>query len=197
MLIYLFVANSCNLVDKDHHISFEYLCCVSEISDIAKSKDSHNFLTRNHSVYGGRIINDLTDDLGPGLAKANGKKFADFEDGVLKDLRFSNLKFAFFLFYFLQAHVLFLYFPHCIQRVNRQLSDCIHHFFKRGNCDNIEIMTEEDGCDDEEKAYKNGPADVEVRNLFVVPTDVVCDCEASTLREFDIIGTGICQDVVY
>ena len=187
MLINLFVADSCDLVDKDHHISFEYFCCVSEISDIAKSKYGHDFLTRNHGVNSSRIFNNLADDLGPGLAKANGKKFADFEDGVLKDLRFSDLEFSFFLFYFLQAHVLFLYFPHCIQRVDRQLSDCAHHFFKRRNCNDIEIMTEEDGRDDEEKADENGPADVEVGNLFVVPADVVCDCKASSLREFDII----------
>ena len=197
MLVDFFVANSCDLVDKDHHISFEYLCCISEISYIAKSKDGHDFLTRNHSVNGCRVINDLADDLGPGLAKANGKKFADFEDGVLKNLRFSNFKFSFFLFYFLQAHVLFLDFPHCIQRVDCQLSDSVHHFFKRGNCDDIEIMTEEDGGDDEEKAHENGSADVEVGNLFVVPANIVCDCETSAFREFDVIGTGVCQDVVY
>jgi len=172
------MANSSNFVDKNHHISLENLSCISKIPDITKSKNCHDFLTWNHCVNSFRIFNNLTNNLGTSLTKTNSKQFANFEDSVLQYLRLSNLAFSFFLFNFLQTHILFLDFPDRIQRIDCQFSYCIHHFLKRRDSDDIKIMTEEYRCDNEKKTNEDCSPNVEIGHLLIVPAYVVCKCVA-------------------
>jgi hypothetical protein len=53
------VANLCDFIDKNHYISLQDLCSISKVSDIAKSKNSHNFLAWNNNIHKVRVLDNL------------------------------------------------------------------------------------------------------------------------------------------
>ena len=83
MFVDFFVANGSNLVDEDHHISFKNFSGVSEVTNIAETKDSHDLLTRNHHIYDSRILNDSTDNFSSSFTKTYSKKRADLHNSIL------------------------------------------------------------------------------------------------------------------
>ena len=74
MFIDFFVANGRNLVNEDHNVSFQNFSCISEVPDVTEAKDSHDFLTRNHSIDEIGIFKYFADDLSASLTKSNGKE---------------------------------------------------------------------------------------------------------------------------
>ena len=68
------VAYLSDFIDEHHHFSFEDLCRICEVSDIAKTINSHYFLTRDDNINELWILNDFWDDLRSSLTKTYGQK---------------------------------------------------------------------------------------------------------------------------
>lgn len=83
MLISDPVANSRDLIHKDHHIGLKHLGRISEITNIAKTKNSHYLLARNHDINYSGILNHPAYDLSSSLTEPHSQKRTDFNDSIL------------------------------------------------------------------------------------------------------------------
>jgi hypothetical protein len=97
------MADCCDLVYKDHNISFKDLSCISEVSNIAKPEYSHNLLSRNHDIDDAWVLNYSADNLSSGLAESYSKQRAYFNDGILKNDWLSLFNLLVFFCYFLKT----------------------------------------------------------------------------------------------
>jgi hypothetical protein len=61
-----------NLIYEDHYICFQDFRCIREISDIAEPKQSHDFLSRDHDIYDGGILDNSANDLSASLTESYG-----------------------------------------------------------------------------------------------------------------------------
>jgi len=83
MLVSDSVANSCDLIHKDHHIGLKHLGGIGEITNIAKTKNSHYLLTRNHDINYSGILNHPANDFSSRLTEPHSQKRPDFNDCIL------------------------------------------------------------------------------------------------------------------
>mmetsp|Transcript_100751 Transcript_100751/g.183751 ORF Transcript_100751/g.183751 Transcript_100751/m.183751 type:complete len:205 (-) Transcript_100751:1084-1698(-) len=54
--LYNCVHNLCNLIHKDHDLVLQYLCCVCEVPNVAKTKDSFHLVAGNHRIHSGTVV---------------------------------------------------------------------------------------------------------------------------------------------
>lgn len=173
MLVHLFMTYRSYLVDKDHHICLEYFRSISEVSYIAKSKQSHYLLSRYHDVYNRRILNNLANNLCSCLSKTHSKETTNLHYCILQYPRLSILHLTFFLFNFLKTHVFLLYLTNSIQRIKSYLPHSIHHIFKRCNSRKFQIRREEYRCNNEQNTDKSRSSDIKIRSQLVIVTYVI------------------------
>lgn len=70
-LIDNFMADFSNFIYKDHYLCFKDLCCISEVPDITKSINCHDFFTWNHHIEGSIVFDIPGNKLSASFSKPN------------------------------------------------------------------------------------------------------------------------------
>jgi hypothetical protein len=86
--------NFTNLVHKNHHILLKDFCCISEISDITETKDTHDLTSRKNRINATSRLDVFGNNLRTGLAIADSKKGSNFDDSFFKDFSLKYLVFS-------------------------------------------------------------------------------------------------------
>ncbi len=141
------MANSCNLVNKNHYIGLKNFSRISEITYITETKQCHDFLTWNHNVNDSRILNNFADNLCSCLAKTYSEKRTNFYNSILKYFRLCAWNASIILLDFLHAHIFLLNFSKGIQGMNCDFLNCIKHLFKWCNSSKLKIICKEHSSD--------------------------------------------------
>ena len=128
MFIDCFVADSCDFINEYHHISLKNLSCICKVSNIAKSKDRHDFFSRNHDIDDTWIFDNSTYNFCSRFSKTYSKQRSDLYNRILENNRFSFLDLTFLLFQFLKTQSFKLDLFDSIERINGHFFDSLHHF---------------------------------------------------------------------
>ena len=83
----------CNLIDKHHHTLLKNFCCISEISNIAKSENGHHFFTRYHRVDFASFAHISSNDFRSCFPKTDCQQSPNFNDQAFQYLGFHCLFF--------------------------------------------------------------------------------------------------------
>lgn len=154
-------------------------------------------MSGNHNVDDGGVFYNFANDLRSCFSEANGKKRADFYNGVLEYFGFGDLNFSFFFLYFFQTHIFFLDFPDGVERMHGDLPDSVHHLFEGSDGCELQIGREEDGGDDEKQAHEGSSSNIATWHLPIILTDIVTECVAISRDQVHVVSSGVCQDLVH